>query len=168
MHTCAIIYPAKWDSLPVPHFLLFLITSPFLFSPQILNVSLFPLPRLLPLPLHVYLWCCSLWLSLPAADERVDWLEVVSGVRSGGLAPSRPVSLCLSSLQSSRQDETAPPRFAHRSRGPTSAVAHQDPRTHPLFHYGGARRQREKWDWGGKRGQGVKRVRQRERQKKGS
>lgn len=117
---------------PSPSFSPFLITSPFLFSPQILNFSLFPLPRLLPLLLHVYLWCCSLWLSLPAVDERVDWLEVVSGVRSGGLALSRPVSLCLSSLQSSRQDETAPPRFAHRRRGPTDTVAHQDPHT-PSF-----------------------------------
>lgn len=139
-----------------------LITSLFLFSFKYL-ISCCLSPRLIPLPLHVYLWCCSLWLSLPTVDESVDWLEVVSGVGSGGLALSRPVSLCHSSLQSGKQDETVPSYLLTTVKDPqTHSLTH----SHSLFHYCGARTHREKWDWGGRREQGVKRVRPCERGRK--
>lgn len=82
------------------------------------------LPLIFPLPLHVYLRCRSLSLPLPTADARVDWLEVVSGVRSGGLALSCLVSLCLSGLQSGRDKASSVSRPTHALIFITAVLEH--------------------------------------------
>lgn len=109
-----------------------------------LSSCCFPPWRPSPLPLHVYLRCCSLWLSLPTVDESVDWLKVVSEVGSAGLAMSHPASLCHSSLQSGKQDETVPVQTLTTVKGP---------QTHVVLEH------TEKWDWVRRRKQGGKRVR---------
>ncbi len=107
---------------PSLSFSLFLITSLFLLSLNYLISCC-----------HVYLWCCSSWLSPQRLMSVLIGWRWSPGVRSGGLALSRPISLCHSSLQSGEQDETVPPHSLSTVKGPqTHTHTHVHSHAHTL------------------------------------